>query len=59
MGCCGNSRKKSNGSRKANSAPATQNKALSQSLIDQINRQNGQSVTPVRKKHYSPQYRYM
>lgn len=56
MGCCGNNSRKS-GSRKAkNQAVAPQN-AISQNLANQLRLQNGQSITPIKKRR--PQYQYM
>jgi hypothetical protein len=59
MACCGGSNKKSRGSRTANVISINQNKAVSESLENQLRLQNGQSITPIRKKRYSPQYRFM
>jgi len=59
MACCGASNKKSRGSRTAKVVSINQNNAVYQSLENQLRLQNGQSITPIRKKNYNPQYRYM
>lgn len=59
MGCCGGSNKRSRGSNKAKVVSINQNNAVSQALENQLRLQNGQSITPIKKRQYSPQYRYM
>lgn len=59
MACCGGSNKKSRNSRTAKVVSINQNNPVSQALENQLRLQNGQSITPIKKKQYSPQYRYM
>lgn len=59
MACCGGGNKKSRGSRTAKVVSINQNNSVSQNLENQIRLQNGQSVTPIKKRQYSPIYRYM
>lgn len=59
MDCCGGGNRKSRNSRTAKVVSINQNNAVSQALENQLRLQNGQSITPIKKRQYSPQYRYM